>query len=181
MKENWEKSFNLMLASEGLGVRKDNPWGFVNDPNDPGGMTQLGVTKRAWEEWVGHNVTEKDMRALRPETVKPFYRAKYWDKVKGDQLPAGIDYATFDMAVNSGVSRAIKYLQQIAGVPADGILGSKSLDAIQSCDPQQTVNALCDMRIEFLKRLPTWGRFGAGWSNRVAKVEQQAANMAQTV
>ena len=73
----------------------------------------MGVTQRAWEAYIGHPVDEQTMRGLTPDKVKPFYKAMYWDKIRGDDLPAGIDYAAFDFAVNSGVSRAVKMLQQI--------------------------------------------------------------------
>ena len=169
MQENWDKSFAAVLKHEG---------GFVNHPKDPGGMTNLGVTRSAWEAYLNRSVTEAEMRGLTPEAVKPFYKAMYWDKIKGDQLPAGVDYAAYDLAVNSGTGRAAKYLQQIAGVTADGAIGPKSLEAIKSCDPEQTVEALCDMRLDFLKRLPTFETFGKGWSRRVAEVKDKASGMA---
>ena len=118
------------------------------------------------------------MRRLTPNIVKPFYKAMYWDKIKGDQLPAGVDYAAYDLAVNSGTGRAAKYLQQIAGVAADGVIGPKSLEAIKTCNPEQMVDALCDMRLDFLKRLPTFDTFGKGWSRRVAEVKTKATDMA---
>ena len=169
MKENFDKCFALVLEHEGH---------YVNDPRDPGGRTNLGVTQRAWESYAGRPVNEEFMRALTPFIVKPFYKAMYWDKIKGDQLPPGVDYAAFDFAVNSGVSRAAKMLQQIAGVLVDGALGPKSMGAIRECDPQQAVDALCDMRLDFLKRLPTFGTFGKGWSRRVAEVKEKASGMA---
>jgi lysozyme family protein len=169
MQENWNDSFAAVLKHEG---------GFVNNPKDPGGMTNLGVTRSAWESYLNRSVTEAEMRALTPETVKPFYKAMYWDKIKGDQLPAGVDYAAYDLAVNSGTGRAAKYLQEIAGVFADGVIGPKSLEAIKSCDPEQTVDALCDMRLDFLKRLPTFETFGKGWISRVAEVKDKASGMA---
>jgi lysozyme family protein len=101
----------------------------------------------------------------------------YWDKIKGDQLPAGVDYAAYDLAVNSGVGRASKYLQEIAGVPADGVLGPKSMGAIRECAPQELADALCDKRLDFLKRLPTFETFGKGWSRRVAEVKEKAMSM----
>lgn len=170
MKENWDRSFLLVLEDEG---------GFVNHPKDPGGMTNLGVTKRTWEAWVGREVDEAEMRSLTPDIVKPLYKKNYWDKVKGDQLPSGIDYATYDLAVNSGPGIAIRYLQKIAGVPADGILGPKSMDAIMACNPEETVDALCDMRLDYLKRLPTWATFGKGWAKRVASVAAKSEMMAK--
>jgi lysozyme family protein len=169
MKENWDKCFALVIKSEG---------GFVNNPKDPGGMTNLGVTKVNWEMFLNRNVTEAEMRALTPESVKGFYKSQYWDKIKGDQLPSGIDYATFDFAVNSGVSRAIKMLQQIAGVVVDGSLGPKSMEAIKTCNPGQAIDVLCNMRLDFLKRLANFDTFGKGWEIRVAKVKDKASGMA---
>lgn len=167
--ENWDACFQMVLKHEG---------GYVNNPKDPGGMTNLGVTKRVWEEFVGHSVDETTMRGLTPDMVKPLYKKNYWDKIKGDDLPSGIDYAAYDLAVNSGTARAAKYLQQIAGVPADGVIGPKSLEAIKSCNAEETVDALCDMRLDFLKRLPTWETFGKGWGRRVSEVEEKAKDMA---
>jgi lysozyme family protein len=169
MNENWDNSFAAVLKHEG---------GFVNHPKDPGGMTNLGVTRSAWEAYLNRDVTEAEMRALTPEMVKPFYKAMYWDKIKGDQLPSGVDYAAYDLAVNSGTGRAAKYLQEIAGVFADGVIGPKSIEAIKVCDPEQTVDALCDMRLDFLKRLSTFDTFGKGWSRRVAEVKEKASGMA---
>jgi lysozyme family protein len=138
----------------------------------------LGVTQRAWESYVGYPVNEEFMRALTPFIVKPFYKAMYWDKIKGDQLPNGVDYAAYDLAVISGVGSAAKFLQEIAGVLVDGSLGPKSMGAIRECDPEQVVDALCDMRLDFLKRLPTFETFGKGWSRRVAEVKLTATSMA---
>lgn len=178
MKENFDAAFDNMLIQEGLNARKNNPFGFSDNIYDPGGVTQLGVTQRAWEEWLGRSVSVLEMKALRPKTVKPFYKEKYWDKIKGDWLPSGVDNAAFDMAVNSGVSRTARYMQRIAGVPQDGIIGTKSLDAIIACPPQQMIDALCDDRLNFLKRLPNWSRFGKGWERRVKEVELQSNKMA---
>ena len=169
MKGNFDKCFQLVLEHEGH---------YVNDSRDPGGRTNLGVTQRTWETYLNRSVTEAEMRALTPENVKSFYKTQYWDKLKGDQLPAGIDYAAFDLAVNSGPYKAAKYLQQIAGVADDGIIGPKSLEAIFACDPEQTIDALCDMRLDFLKRLATFETFGKGWSIRVAEVKSKAIGMA---
>jgi hypothetical protein len=170
VKGNFDKCFKLVLQSEG---------GYVDDSRDPGGCTNLGVTQRNWEAYLKRSVTEAEMRALTPELVKPFYKSQYWDKLKGDQLPAGIDYAAFDLAVNSGIYKAARYLQQIAGATDDGIIGPKSLEAIRSCNPEQTVDALCDMRLDFLKRLSTFGTFGKGWSIRIAEVKAKAVSMAE--
>jgi len=169
MKENWDACFAMVLKHEG---------GFVNHPKDPGGMTNLGVTRTNWELYLDRDVTEADMRALTPEMVKPFYKKNYWDRIRGDELPSGVDYAAYDLAVNSGTGRAAKYLQRIAGVTDDGVIGPQSLKAIQKCDAESAIDALCDMRMNFLKGLNTFDTFGKGWTIRVNDVKAKATEMA---
>ena len=169
MKDNFEQCLALVLKSEG---------GFVNNVKDPGGMTNLGVTKAVWENWVGHPVTEADMRALGPKDVAPLYKANYWDKIGGDSLPLGVDYATFDMAVNSGVNRAAKTLQQILGVtPVDGQIGPATLRACEEANAREVATRVCESRLAFLQSLSTYATFGKGWSRRVSDVERLAFNM----
>jgi len=178
MNTNFTVCLSYILNDEGYHPNDPkNPFGFVNDPHDPGGMTQLGVTKKAWEDFVGHSVTENDMKSLRPDTVSQFYREKYWDTCHGDTLPAGVDYAMVDFAVNSGPGRAVKFLQEVVGVKADGGIGPMTLDAIALMTPTQIITDLCDKRIAFLQSLPTFGRYGKGWSDRVQRVEKTAFQM----
>jgi lysozyme family protein len=170
MKGNFDKCLALLLAHEG---------GFVNHPQDPGGMTNLGVTKRVWEEWTGHEVDEKQMRALTPELVAPLYKRKYWDAVRADDLVSGVDYAVFDVAVNSGAGRAIKFLQSCVGVDADGGFGPRTLAAVKVAeqDPERLIELYCAKRLEFLQSLKTFETFGKGWSRRVAEVKDKALSM----
>jgi len=168
MKQNFDAALKAILHHEG---------GFVNHPSDPGGMTNLGVTKKVWEEWVGHEVDEKAMRALTPELVGPMYKAKYWDKIKGDDLPEGVDYAVFDAAVNSGPGRAAKWLQSCVGVEPDGGIGPKTLAAVAAFDPKELVEDYAKRRLSFLMDLPHWGTFGKGWGRRVAEVQNTASSM----
>lgn len=168
MKANFDAALKAILHHEG---------GFVNHPNDPGGMTNLGVTKTVWEEWVGHPVDEKQMRALTPDLVAPLYKKKYWDKIKGDDLPDGVDYAVFDAAVNSGPGRAAKWLQGCVGVEQDGGIGPKTLAAVAAFDPKELVEDYAKRRLSFLMDLPHWGTFGKGWSRRVAEVQNTASSM----
>ena len=167
--DNFEQCLALVLKSEG---------GFVNNPKDPGGMTNLGVTKAVWESWVGNPVTEAEMRALGPQDVAPLYKANYWDKISGDSLPLGVDYATFDMAVYSGVSRAAKTLQQVLGVAQDGQVGEATISACEAANPREIATGVCEKRLAFLQSLPTYDTFGRGWSSRVASVEKAAFDMA---
>lgn len=165
----FDKCFGQVLQNEG---------GYVNDPRDPGGRTNLGVTQRAWEAYVGAPVTETFMRRLTPEQVRPFYKTQYWDKLRCDQLPAGVDYAVFDLGVNSGVNKAAKTLQSIVGTFADGKIGPLTLAAASAADPAHVINALCDMRLDFLRGLSTFPVYGKGWTRRVTDVRTTAITMA---
>ena len=169
MKDNFEQCLALVLKHEG---------GFVNHPKDPGGMTNLGVTKKVWEEWVGHPVDEAAMRALGPTDVAPLYKKNYWDRVRGDDLPAGVDYAVFDVAVNSGVVRAAKFLQAALGLNQDGVIGPATLAAVAAANPRDLVTTVCDTRLAFMQSLPIWSTFGKGWQRRVDEVEKKAFEMA---
>jgi lysozyme family protein len=171
MKENFDSALEAILHHEG---------GYVNHPADPGGMTNLGVTKRVWEEWVGHEVDEKTMRALTPEIVGPMYKAKYWDKIKGDDLPAGVDYIVFDAAINSGPGRAAKWLQQTVGAIPDGMIGPGTLGKVAAMPADDIVEKYQQTRLEFLRSLSTWNTFGKGWGRRVQEVQVTAAKMTES-
>lgn len=168
MNSNFETALAHVLTSEG---------GFVNNPKDPGGMTNLGCTKAVWEEFVGHPVSEADMRGLTPQDVAPLYKRKYWDKVSGDQLPAGLDYAVFDAAINSGPGRAAKWLQEVVGVEADGAIGYKTILALEKTPLARIIALYNDKRLQFLESLPTFATFGSGWSNRVSSVQTISSSM----
>jgi len=170
MQSNFAHCLALVLKSEG---------GYVNHPADPGGRTNLGVTQKIWEAWVGHPVTEADMRVLTPTDVGPMYKAKYWDMIKGDNLPEGVDYAVFDLAVNSGTGRAAKTLQQALGVTADGQIGPATIAACKAADPSEVAAAVCAARLEFLQNLSTFATFGKGWARRVAEVQAAAHDMSE--
>lgn len=168
MKNNWERSFQLMLKSEG---------GYAHHPSDPGGRTNLGVTQAVWENWVGHLVGEKEMRALTPEKVEPLYKRKFWDACRCDDLPSGVDYLVFDMAVNSGVGRSAKLLQKVLGVPQDGAIGPITLAAAEHKGSLAIIDEFSKVREEFYRSLPTFGVFGNGWLNRVEHSKASALSM----
>lgn len=170
MIDNFDVCFDLMLAHEG---------GYVDHPKDPGGRTNLGVTQRVWEEWLGRPVSEKEMRALTPTMVKPLYKRKYWDAVRADDLVAGVDYCVFDVAVNSGPGRAIKLLQSCVGATPDGGFGSITMALTKKAeqDPARLIELYCAKRLEFLQSLRTFETFGKGWSRRVQEVKDKALKM----
>ena len=150
----------------------------MNHPADPGGMTNLGVTKRVWEEWTGKPATEADMRSLTPAMGGPLYKKRYWDAVRGDDLPSGVDLCVFDCAVNAGVGRASKFLQQAVGVPADGVIGPKTLAAVTAKPADEVIEAFCNLRGAHFKSLSTFATFGKGWMNRLGAVEAESKHMA---
>jgi lysozyme family protein len=168
MNTNWQKSFELMLQSEG---------GFVNHPRDPGGMTNLGVTKATWESWVGREVDEAEMRGLTADKVDPLYKERYFDAVRGDELPIGLDYLMFDFAVNAGAGRAIKILQSAVGVTPDGGFGPMTMAAVQAVDPVDLIERFSQAKEDFYRSLTTFSTFGKGWLNRVADVKVKASAM----
>jgi lysozyme family protein len=168
MLSNFPTALALVLKSEG---------GFVNHRNDPGGMTNLGVTRNVWKEWVKHDVDEAEMRALTPELVTPLYKARYWDACKCDDLPRGVDYAVFDSAVNMGSGRAAKLLQTALGVTADGAIGRATIAAATAADPVELLEAFSLGKEAFYQSLPTFATFGKGWLNRVAHVQDAAEGM----
>ena len=169
MRENFEKSLVKLLQHEG---------GYVNHPQDPGGRTNLGVTQDVWEDWIDRAVSEDEMKALTPAKVAPLYREMYWDRVKGDKLPSGVDYCVFDAAVNSGVRRASQWLQTTVAAVADGAIGEQTLKLVLLTNPQILIDKYSANRLAFLQRLATWPTFGKGWERRVEEVKATANSFA---
>ena len=169
MINNFEQSLQCVLKSEGL---------WSDNPADPGGATMKGITFAVFKNFKNNqNLTKDDLRNISDEDVHTLYKQLYWDKVHGDELPAGVDYATFDAAVNMGVSRASKLLQEAVGVPADGVIGSGTLQAIQKTNPRTILENFSAEKTAFYKSLSTFDTFGKGWLNRVAEVKTIAESM----
>lgn len=168
MNRNWNKSFDLVIVNEG---------GYVDNKLDPGGATNWGCTQAVWEGYIGHKVSVDDMKALTKEDVKPLYKKRYWDAIHGDAIPSGLDYCLFDCAINSGVNRSAKIIQEIVGVFADGAIGNNTVSAITQLNPVTAINEFCDKRQAFLESLKTFPVFGKGWSKRVSEVRTRALEM----
>lgn len=152
--------------------------GYVNDPLDSGGRTNLGVTQRVWEEWVGHPVTEADMKALTPQKIAPMYKLKYWNPSYCEVLPKGLDYVVFDFAVNAGTGRSVKTLQSAIGCVADGVIGPKTMAVINDANTKDLIAKFSDARADFYQgivaRKPDQARFIKGWLNRVEESRKLA-------
>ena len=157
MKRNFDHCLDMLLKHEG---------GFVNHPKDPGGATNLGVTLATYEQWVGRDVTIDEMKTLTVADVAPIYKERYWDAVRGDDLPSGVDWAVFDWAVNSGPRRAAKALQKAVAVTQDGAIGPMTLRAVANHDASDLIHSIHDQRQKFYESLGTFDTFGKGWTRR---------------
>jgi lysozyme family protein len=168
MKEHFNECLNLVLAHEG---------GFVDHPKDPGGATNKGITKKTYEKFLGRDVTVEDIKNIPDEDVKEIYKRLYWDKIKADELPTGIDYLVFDWCVNGGPSRAAKTLQKVIKVTADGAIGPKTLQAVANSDPSDVLEGFTQERKTFYEGLSTFTTFGKGWHRRTDEALEHALDM----
>ena len=170
MTKNFRDCLELVLKHEG---------GYVDHPKDPGGRTNLGVTQRVWEEWIGHPATEKDMRELTPAIVAPMYEMKYWRTSYCEKLPRGLDLLVFSMAVNAGSGRSVKLLQDAIGVVADGIIGPRTMARINEANVETLIDKFSEARTAFYKGLKTFPVFGKGWLSRTESERLEALEMAK--
>ena len=168
MKSNYDECLKTILHHEG---------GYVNHPKDPGGETNLGVTKRVYEEHGG----TKDMKDLLVEDVAPIYKKGYWDKMKGDDLPGGLDLCVFDFGVNAGPGRAAKFLQSMIGTTVDGGIGPNTLakveEYVRENGEHETVKKYQEMRQKYYEQLSTFDTFGKGWTRRVEETTKLALDI----
>lgn len=168
MQGNFEAALKKVLVHEG---------GFSDHPKDPGGATNLGVTLRTWQAWLRRPVTVEQLKRLTPADVAPMYKRKFWDVASCDSLPAGLDYVVFDFAVNAGPGRAVKTLQTAVGATPDGVIGPKTLAAINAVGVEKAIERFAEERLKFYKSLPTFDTFGRGWTRRT----QESASAAKTM
>jgi lysozyme family protein len=168
MKDNFERCLAEVLKHEG---------GWADHPKDPGGATMKGVTIGTFAQFKGRKVTKEELRAISDADLRAIYRRKYWDVVKADDLPAGLDLVAFDAAVNSGPSRGAKWLQDGLGVASDGKVGPMTIRAAQHANVKLAIWKALDARLAFLRRLKTWPTFGKGWQRRVDDVRRVALEM----
>jgi len=161
MKANFEACMAEVFKHEG---------GYVNDPHDPGGETNMGISKRSYPK--------EDIRGMTRARAAQIYRKDFWDKLKCDDLPAGLDLVAFDAGVNSGPARGAKWLQQALGVAVDGKVGLATIGAAKNTYAPAAVLRAIGFRRAFLKTLPTWDRYKNGWTKRLDSVEAVASAMA---
>ncbi|MFG1464229.1 glycosyl hydrolase 108 family protein [Xanthobacter sp. DSM 24535] len=148
--------------------------GYSDHPADPGGPTMKGIIQRVYDAYrASGGASPRPVRLIEQHELITIYRRQYWDAVRADELPAGIDYVVFDGAVNSGPAQSLKWLQRALGVPADGAVGAVTLTAAAACaDRAALVDRICDRRLAMLRSLGTFKVFGTGWTRRVADVRR---------
>src|SRR5262249_55564304 len=125
MQTNYSEALKRLLEDEG---------GYTNDPQDPGGPTNFGITIHDYRMYVAKNGTADDVKHMTVEQAKAIYKPKYWDALNCDDLPSGVDYAVFDYGVNSGIYRAARVLQTLVGADVDGEIGPETLAATKKHD-----------------------------------------------
>jgi lysozyme family protein len=165
---NFDRCVTVVLKEEG---------GFVDNPRDPGGATNMGITLHTLQEARGQPVTVEDLQNLSVAEAESIYRRFYWNAVAGDQLPAGVDMTVFDFAVNGGPGEAVRLLQQCVGCAVDGVMGPATLAAVQAADAKALIEKYSAARDSYYETLPTFSTFGRGWEARVATVEQTSLTM----
>lgn len=152
MKQNFNDCLNRLLKDEG---------GYTNDPRDPGGPTNFGITLKDYQLYINKRGTATDVKNMSVDQAKTIYKSKYWDALDCDNLSSGVDYSVFDYGVNSGIGRSKKVLTKF-----------KTLSGTQ------LINAINDERMAFLRSLSTFPTFGKGWTRRVAGVRAHSLELA---
>ncbi len=161
----FKSSVDLVLKHEG---------GYVNHPDDTGGPTNKGITLKTFRRFIKPKGTIADLKKLTTNQARSIYKQQYWDTCSCNDLPLGIDHAVFDYSVNSGPLKARKALQKALGVPEDGRIGPKTIDAAKSHNIGYTIEILCSQRLKYLENRPNAKTFLNGWAKRVSRVKFEA-------
>lgn len=149
---------------------------YSNDKFDPGGSTYSGITQRAFTAWLTkQGKGNRSVRHILDSEVSAIAKLQYWDTVRGDELPAGLDLLMFDISFNSGPLRAIKLLQRALGQAQDGIFGLETQGALgRKSDQRALIKSVSGLRMTFWHSLSTWWHFGKGWNARGLGIETKA-------
>ena len=159
MNQNFEHCMEMLLEHEG---------GFVdvNQIGDPGGLTNLGVTKRTYDEFHGCDIDEEGMRNLTVDDVTPIYRRNYWERCRCRICRPESTGPSMTLVWNHGTGRAAKFLQKAVMVNQDGSIGPQTLMAVSEIDPAEIINRMAVYRDAFYRSLSTFKTFGRGWIAR---------------
>ncbi|MDE2105624.1 MAG: glycoside hydrolase family 108 protein [Patescibacteria group bacterium] len=155
--ENWPDCIAFTLQEEG---------GLCDTPGDPGGLTNFGISQRAYPGL--------DIAHLTRAQAETIYRRDYWNKMAGDSLPAGIDLMVFDFGVNAGIAGSARLLQRTVEVAEDGLIGPMTLLAIRGMSAEILVNDLHEAQLTYYRSLQGWAEFGRGWGDRTDRRRDEA-------
>ena len=167
---NWQACLTAILAEEG---------DFADNPGDPGGATNMGITRKTLSAWRGEPVSREDVMMLEKNEAARIYREKFWMAIEGDDLPDGLDLALFDDGVLSGPRNAIRDLQRALQLSVDGVMGPQTRAAVAAQSVAEIITLLQAERLARLKSLPHFALFGRGWSRRLQRIERQAKALAK--
>jgi lysozyme family protein len=150
--------------------------GYTNDPVDPGGATNFGITIIDARKYWKPNATPADVKAMPKAVASDIYRKHYANPMRYDELPAGFDYSVLDAAINSGVGRAPVWAGKALGIAAKSI-NDVVAPANAANDKVSLIQKYWAVRLAFLHGLKTWSHFGGGWGRRCAQGEAAAVKM----
>ncbi len=166
---NFQRCLDIVFLYEG---------GFFEHREDRGEATQFGVTIALLKEWrQDERLTSEDLRKLTREEACEIYRTRYWNVLRCDDLPLGVDLVVFDFGVSAGAGRSAKMLQRVVGAEADGSIGPATVAATRAMSPRDTVTAMSQQRLEHYRNQPAWPTLGKDWTNRTNAVEKSALDM----
>ena len=173
MLNNFEKSLQYVLESEGL---------FTDNPLDSGGATMKGITLDTYRLFKKNtHLTPNDLKNISDADISTIYLNQYWNACRCSELPNGIDYCVFDMAINSGTGMSVKLLQKSVGTDIDGVLGSITLALIKGKDQLGLIRAFSDQKESFYRNVvakrPSQSVFIDGWLARINDVQERAIKM----
>lgn len=155
MSDDFNTYVNRVLGSEG---------GYVNHPNDPGGETNWGITKRTALSSGYHG----SMHSMTKAQAIEIYRKQFWERYQLNRLDGAISFQVFDAAINHGWGNAVRMLQRAVGAADDGIIGPVTLSKVNAGNTARVVMSFNAERLNFYTKLSTFKTFGRGWTNRVA-------------
>lgn len=151
--------------------------GFVDNPADPGGATNHGITIATLEAYQ-HGATIEMLKSISPDLVSAIYRRDYWTVMGAGNLPDGVNLMVFDFGVNAGPARSVGFLQIVAGVKRDGLDGALTQAAIAKMSPIDVIAKLSGLQRAYYQALPGFNTFGDGWIARTERRVTLALKMA---
>lgn len=145
-------AFDRLMGHEG---------GYVNNPADPGGETNWGISKRSYPD--------VDIKHLTREGAKAIYEDDFWNRIHADELYDGVAFQLLDFAINSGIETAVRYYQRALGIADDGHWGPISRKAAAEMSESDSIMRINAERLDFMTRLSNWPNASRGWVRRIAK------------